>query len=82
MANTGNAVSAATRAQTFAAINKACNAYGVDAKKLLPAYRKKLDDVPAELKKAWMMAHRIATKYGEANRKAAQAEAAMASAAP
>lgn len=81
MKNTGNAVSAATRSQTFTAINKACNTYGVDAKQLLPIYGKKLSDVPSGLKKAWIMAHRIARNYGKANAKAARTETAMTSAA-
>ena len=81
MADSKKTVSAAARSQTFTAVNKACNTYGIDAKQLMPVYGRKLDDVPAELKKAWMMAHRIARNYAEANLKAARTEAAMASAA-
>ena len=74
-------VSAATRSQTFTAVNRACNTYGIDAKQLLPVYGKKLDDVPSKLKKAWVLAHQIARSYGKANRKAARTEAATESAA-
>ena len=72
-------VSAATRNQTFAAVGCAAKIYKVDSKKLLSVLGKKIDDVPAPLKAAWIKAHDILRNYRKANGK--RAEAAMASAA-
>ena len=61
------------------ATGRAAKAYKIDAKELLSVLGKKIDDVPAHLKAAWITAHDIMRNYRKSN--ARKVEAAMASAA-
>ena len=79
MKKTSNtAVSAATRSQTFASVGRAAKVCKVDSKELLSVFGKKIEDVPANLKRAWILAHDILRNYKKSNAKKAEAAEAAA----